>query len=93
MKSALVLSGIEPERTHDLEELRKALPAGWRAKARRTDLARLSRYGVEVRYPDDASPVTAIQAATAVRQANAIVRDVQEDFKRRGVSTDDLEPL
>lgn len=92
LKAALVLANLDPERTHDLDTLRNELPPGWRVKTRQTDLAPLSRYGVEVRYPDDATAITAIQAATAVRQAIAIVRDVSEDFERRGVATNKVEP-
>jgi HEPN domain-containing protein len=92
MKAALILAGIRPDRTHDLDELRNALPEGWRVKQRYTSLARLSDYAAERRYPDEAYPVTPIEAATAVRQAIAVVRSIREDFDRRGVSTATLEP-
>jgi HEPN domain-containing protein len=92
LKAALVLAGIEPPRTHDLDELRDLLPATWRITRRFPDLARLSGYSVEARYPDDISPVSPLQAANAVRQAIAIVRLVREDFERHGASTAGLEP-
>lgn len=76
LKAALVLSDVDPPRTHDLDALRNLLPAGWRVSRRHRDLA----------------PVVAIQAATAVRQAVAIVRSVREDFERRGITTADLAP-
>ena len=87
IKAALVLAGVEPGRTHDLEELRDALPLDWRSKTYPPDLARLSRFAVNVRYPDSLEPVTPIAAATAVRQAKAVVRTVREDFERRGLRT------
>jgi HEPN domain-containing protein len=93
LKAALVLSDIDPPRTHDLEDLRNALPADWAAKRAPRDLARLSRYGVVVRYPDDLTPVTAIESATAVRQAIAVVQSIRDGFRGRGVPTDGLEPL
>lgn len=92
LKGALVLSDVDPVRTHDLEDLRTALPPDWVVKRKPGSLARLSRYGVVVRYPDDVTPVNAIQSAVAVRQAIAVVRSVREDFERRGVSTEGLEP-
>lgn len=92
MKAVLLFNRVEPPRTHDLEALRLLLPDGWQSKRVRSGLDRLTDYAAESRYPDDLRPVTAIQAATAVRQAAAIVRDVRVDFERRGVPTDDLEP-
>jgi HEPN domain-containing protein len=92
MKAALLLSGIEPPRTHDLDGLCELLPGDWRVKQKHHRLDRLTEHAAERRYPDDVSPVSSIQAATAVRQAIAIVREVREDFERRGVSTEGLEP-
>lgn len=92
LKAALILSGTRPDRTHDLDELRNALPGGWTIKRRDKSLAQLSDFAAERRYPDDARPVTPIEAATAVRQAMAIVRVIRQDFARRGVPTDTLEP-
>jgi HEPN domain-containing protein len=91
LKAALVLSAVEPPRTHDLEDLRRRLPEDWRVRRSPRDLARLSVHGVESRYPDDLTLVSPIEAATAVRQAQAVVRRVLEDFERRGVSVAHLE--
>jgi HEPN domain-containing protein len=87
LKAALILEAIEPRRTHDLEELRGRLPAGWRVKTRPSDLARLSDYAAESRYPDDLQPVTPLQSAIAVRQAIALLKVIRVDFERRGVDT------
>ncbi len=92
IKAARVLSDITPARSHDLEELRNALPDGWRVKRRPVHLTRLSGYGVAIRYPDDVTPITPLQSGTAVRQAMAVVRIIREDFERRGISTAGLEP-
>ena len=92
LKAALVLTGVDVPRTHDLNDLRNRLPDGWRSKKTHRDLTALSAFSVESRYPDDLTPVTPIQAATLVRQAVAVVRSVREDFERRGVSTAQLEP-
>jgi HEPN domain-containing protein len=92
LKAALILDGIEPRRTHDLDDLRDRLPDAWRIKRHLPDLARLSDYAAESGYPDNIPPVTAIQSATAVRQAVAVVRWIREDFERRGVPTLEIEP-
>jgi HEPN domain-containing protein len=92
IKAALVLDGADPPRGHDLDDLRNRLGSRWRVKRRFPDLARLSRYASESRYPDDIEPVTPIQSATAVRRAAAIVRLIREDFDRLGILTARLEP-
>jgi Uncharacterized conserved protein related to C-terminal domain of eukaryotic chaperone, SACSIN len=92
LKAALILEGIEPRRTHDLDDLRDRLPDGWRVKRRVPDLGRLSDYAAESRYPDDLTPVTPIQSATAVRQAIAVVRMIRADFERRGVDPSRIAP-
>lgn len=92
LKAALVLDGTDPPKRHDLDDLRNRLQSRWRIKRRFPDLARLSRYASESRYPDDIAPVTPIQSATAVRQAVAVVRTIREDFDRSGVPTATLEP-
>lgn len=92
LKAALILEGLEPRRTRDLDDLRDRLPSVWRVKRRMPDLGRLSDYAAESRYPDDLRPVTAIQSATAVRQAIAVVRLIREDFDRHGIQTNRIAP-
>lgn len=92
LKAALTLSGIDAPKTHDLDDLRRRLPPGWLVKDQPADLSSLSDFAVDSRYPDDISPVTPLQSATAVRQAIVVVRLVREGFERRGVPTDRLAP-
>lgn len=92
LKAALIMAEVVPPRTRDLDDLRNRLPTGWRVKVTHQDLARLSDYAVDSRYPDDITPVTPLQAATAVRQAMAIIASVRQDFERRDVPTVDLRP-
>ncbi len=91
IKAALVLVGVDPPRTHDLNDLRNRLPNDWRLKRSPADLGRLSAFATDSRYPDDIRPVSPIESATAVRQAIAVVRVVREDFEHRGVSVAGLE--
>jgi len=92
IKAALVLSGVDPPRTHDLDDLRNRLPDDWRAKRSPSNLARLSAFATDSRYPDDIEPVSPIESATAVRQATAVLRIVRADFERHGVPVARLEP-
>ncbi len=92
LKAALVLDGADPPRSHDLDDLRNRLQSRWRVKTRFPDLARLSRYAAESRYPDDIEPVRPIQSATAVRQAASIVRLVREDLQRLGLDVHAVRP-
>ncbi len=92
LKAAFVLSGVDSPRTHDLDELLQRLPDGWRIKTHHPDLATLSGAAVDSRYPDDLVTFTPTQAATAVRQAMAVVRLIREEFERRGVATEGLQP-
>ena len=93
IKAALVLSGVDPPRTHDLNDLRNRLPDGWGVKRSPRDLGRLSTFATASRYPDNVAPVRPVDAATAVRQAMVVVRLVREDFARRGLPVAALEPL
>ncbi len=92
LKAALILDGVTVPRSHDLDDIRNRLSAGWRVKTRFPDLARLSDFAVDSRYPEDMTPVTPLQSAVAVRQAVAIIRVIREDFARRGHDTLFLEP-
>lgn len=51
MKAVFVLEQIDYPYTHDLVKLAEALPPGWTVGASNGDLADLSRWAVESRYP------------------------------------------
>lgn len=61
VKAGLLLSRIEPPRTHDLEILLPLLPDNWRAKRSRRNLGRLTDYAADARYPDDIQPVAQLR--------------------------------
>ena len=52
IKAALIVSGVEPERIHDLISLARELPAGWDTGATDADLDKLSEYALIARYGD-----------------------------------------
>jgi HEPN domain-containing protein len=85
LKAALVLEGIEFPLRHDLDALRNLLPAGWAVKEQHADLAELTEWAVEARYPGDWPEATLQEARRAVEQARSVLGCIVEDFARRGV--------
>lgn len=53
LKAALVLEGVDFPFRHDLDALRDLLPEGWTVKQQHPDLAELTEWAVEARYPGD----------------------------------------
>ena len=85
LKAALVLEGIEFPLRHDLDALRNLLPAGWTVKQEHPELAELTEWAVEARYPGDWPEATPDDARRAAEQARAVLDCVVEDFGRRDV--------
>ena len=67
LKAALVLEGIEFPFTHDLDALRNRLPDGWSVSAAHIDLAELTQWAVESRYPGDWPDASESDAVSAER--------------------------
>ena len=86
LKAALVLEGMEFPFTHDLDALRNRLPAGWSVRTAHTDLAELTQWAVETRYPGDWPEANESDALRAEREATAVHDSVAADFSRRGVT-------
>ena len=53
LKAALVLDEVEFPFTHDLDALRNLLPGSWSVRDTHPDLAELTEWAVETRYPGD----------------------------------------
>lgn len=53
IKAALVYLQVEFPKTHDLDLLCTLLPSDWKTSSERVDLAELSEWSVEARYPGD----------------------------------------
>jgi HEPN domain-containing protein len=51
LKAALIFLQVDFPRRHDLDALRNLLPAGWKIKEEQPDLATLTEWSVEARYP------------------------------------------
>lgn len=90
VKGALVVEQIPFTRTHEVERLLALLPPAWVGRDAQA-AARLSRFAVSGRYPDDpslsgAAPTWA-EAEEAVRLADELARAIMDTARTRGVPT------
>jgi HEPN domain-containing protein len=86
LKAALIVSGVHFPRTHDLDALRNLLPDDWSVKGEQRDLAELSGWATEARYPADLPDATPEDAKQAVSQARALYESVQAAVESRSVA-------
>ena len=84
LKAALVLEEVEFPFTHDLDALRNLLPGSWSVRDTHPDLAELTEWAVETRYPGDWPEHTDADATRAVSQARSVHDSVAAEFRRRG---------
>ena len=83
LKTALVLEGIDFPYRHDLDALRNLLPDSWPVRRTHTDLAQLTEWAVEARYPGDWQEATAADGEQAVSQAQGVYDSIAAEFERR----------
>jgi len=91
LKAVLVLLDIDFPKRHDLDALRNLVPAGWNLKAAVPDLAELTEWAVEARYPGDWGEATIADARVAVREARRVWDALRCDLAERGFSTSSFE--
>ena len=84
LKAGLVLDEVEFPFTHDLDALRNLLPGSWSVRDTHPDLAELTEWAVETRYPGDWPEHTDADATRAVSQARSVHDSVAAEFRRRG---------
>jgi len=80
LKARLIAHGIAFPRIHDLLALRALVPSDMPAGLNDADLAELSAWAVEARYPGDLPGATPADARTAVADARAIIDTAREDI-------------
>ncbi len=85
LKAALVLERIEFPFSHDLDALRNLLPASWAVQAEHPDLAELTEWAVETRYPGNWPEPSDADAERAEAEGRAVHDSVVWEFKRRGL--------
>jgi HEPN domain-containing protein len=69
LKAVLVFLQIDFPRRHDLDALRNLMPTDWHLKEEHPDLAELTEWAVEARYPGDWPDASEQDARSAVQQA------------------------
>ena len=84
LKAALIFLQIDFRRTHDLVILLDMFPESWQLKKTHPNLTNLTRWVVEVRYPDKIKDATEAEASEAVRQARAIWESVSAALTEHG---------
>ena len=85
LKAVFVFLQLDFPRTHNLDRLRNLLPNGWTTKGIYSDLASLTIWAVEARYPGEWEEATLAEADAALRQAQAIFAAVSDDLRHRGL--------
>jgi HEPN domain-containing protein len=85
IKAALVFLQTDFPKSHDLDALRNLLPDEWRIKSDFPDLADLTEWAVEARYPGDWPDAMPADARKAVEQAGAILRSIADELGKRGL--------
>lgn len=83
IKAALIIEQIEFPFTHDLDRLRNLLPEQWQVKAAFPDLADMTIWAVEARYPADMPEVLPVDAEKAIKTAVQVLELVESDLNQK----------
>jgi len=84
-KAVLIFLQIDFPRTHDLDVLRHLVPDDWAVKHLLPDLAVLTEWAVESRYPGDWPDASKSDAVNAFNQSSALFNSLMVDFEKRGI--------
>ena len=88
LKAALVLEGIDVPYIHDLNAVRNQLPNSWAVRREHPDLAELTVWAAESRYPGDWPDATESDAKRALAEARSVYDSIVAEFQRRGALTE-----
>lgn len=89
LKAALIAAGIQPPRVHDLDKLWERLPREWNLKATLPELAELSEWAIESRYPGDWPEPSWEDAQRAIADARTVCDMVVSELTGRGIARQD----
>jgi HEPN domain-containing protein len=87
LKAILIFEQLEYPRRHDLDLLFNLIPAGWSVRNEQVDLAGLTEWSMEARYPGDWADATDGDARLAVNTARVVVDAVMRDLAQQGITT------
>jgi len=85
LKAILVFLQVDFPRSHDLDALRHLIPSDWQVAVEHPDLADLTEWAVEARYPGDWPEATEADARAATQHARAVWTSVTADLRREGL--------
>ena len=88
LKGALSSQQIPFPFRHDLDALRNLLPENWHVRIRCPDLAELTEWAVEARYPGDHPEATLDDARRAAEQGRSVYENVTRDLATHGIQID-----
>lgn len=83
IKAILIFEEVNFPKIHDLDRLRDFFPKGWKVKEQFQDLAELTIWAVESRYPGDMPDVTEQEARETLRLAGAVFDTVSTELQER----------
>ena len=84
LKAVLIFLQIDFPRTHDLNVLRSLVPNSWHFKTTHPNLARLTDWVADARYPGEVPEPTKAEAITAVKHARAVCTDASTELAQHG---------
>jgi HEPN domain-containing protein len=83
IKAVLIYEEVKFPKHHDLDRLRDLVPQGWNVKEKFPDLAELTIWAVESRYPGDTPDVVEHEARETLRLAEAVFKAVSSELEER----------
>ena len=83
IKAILVFEEVNFPKNHDLDRLRDLVPEGWKVKEQFPDLAELTIWAVEARYPGNTPDVVEYEARETLHLAEAVFDTVSAELKER----------
>lgn len=83
IKAVLVFEEVNFPKVHDLDRLRDLTPNGWKVKQQFPDLAELTIWAVESRYPGDMPTISENEAREALRLAESVFHSVSREIQER----------
>ena len=84
LKAVLVFLQQDYPLRHDLDAIRNLIPEGWRIKEEYPDLAELTAWAIEARYPGAWPDPVSSDAAKAAEQARSVLESVLRDLEQHG---------
>jgi HEPN domain-containing protein len=87
IKAILVFEEMAFPKSHDLDRLRDLIPDGWKFKETFQDLAELTIWAIESRYPGNTPDVVESEARETLQLAEAVFDAVKEELENGFSST------